>query len=152
MRRSLGRTGARRCSRAYEKADYSPATVELVEGHGTATKAGDAAEARVASRRSLGRPTRKAVSGVRLGSVKSQIGHTKAAAGSAGLIKVALALHHRILPPTLKVSKPNAEFGLEDGPLYINSEARPWIRGSEHPRRGSVSSFGFGGIELPRQR
>ncbi|MCH1571006.1 MAG: acyltransferase domain-containing protein, partial [Longimicrobiales bacterium] len=130
--------------RAYQKADYSPATVELVEAHGTATKAGDAAEARGLT--SVFGPAKEdSHAWCALGSVKSQIGHTKAAAGSAGLIKVALALHHRVLPPTLKVSKPNALLGLADGPLYINTEARPWIRGSDHPRRGSVSSFGFGG-------
>ncbi len=130
--------------RAYEHADYSPATVELVEAHGTATKAGDAAEARGLT--SVFGPANEAGRAwCALGSVKSQIGHTKAAAGSAGLIKVALALHHRVLPPTLKVSKPNSLLGLEDGPLYINTDTRPWIRGSDHPRRGSVSSFGFGG-------
>ncbi|MDX1495296.1 MAG: acyltransferase domain-containing protein, partial [Longimicrobiales bacterium] len=135
---------AKALKRAYEKADYSPATVELVEAHGTATKAGDAAEVRGLT--SVFAPENE--EGARwcaLGSVKSQIGHTKAAAGSAGLIKVALALHHKVLPPTLKVSRPNARLGLEDGPLYINTEARPWIRGSDHPRRASVSSFGFGG-------
>ena len=130
--------------RAYEKADYSPATVELVEAHGTATKAGDAAEARGLTS-VFGPENADGRAWCALGSVKSQIGHTKAAAGSAGLIKVALALHHRVLPPTLKVTKPNAQLGLDDGPLYINTEARPWIRGSDHPRRGSVSSFGFGG-------
>ena len=135
---------AKALRRAYEHADYSPATVELVEAHGTATKAGDAAEARGLT--SVFGPANEAGRAwCALGSVKSQIGHTKAAAGSAGLIKVALALHHRVLPPTLKVSRPNAQLGLEDGPLYINTETRPWIRGSSHPRRGSVSSFGFGG-------
>ena len=131
-------------SRAYEKADYSPATVELVEAHGTATKAGDAAE--VGGLTSVFGPANaEGRHWCALGSVKSQIGHTKAAAGSAGLIKVALALHHKILPPTLKVSNPNPKFDLADSPLYINTEARPWIRGSDHARRGSVSSFGFGG-------
>ena len=135
---------AKALRRAYEHADYSPATVELVEAHGTATKAGDAAEARGLTS-VFGPANEDGRAWCALGSVKSQIGHTKAAAGSAGLIKVALALHHRVLPPTLKVSKPNAQLGLDDGPLYINTEARPWIRGSDHPRRGSVSSFGFGG-------
>ena len=130
--------------RAYDKADYSPATVELVEAHGTATKAGDAAEARGLTS-VFGPANEEGRAWCALGSVKSQIGHTKAAAGSAGLIKVALALHHRVLPPTLKVSKPNSLLGLEDGPFYINTDTRPWIRGSDHPRRGSVSSFGFGG-------
>ena len=140
--RSEGQASALR--RAYEKADYGPATVELVEAHGTATKAGDAAEARGLTS-VFGSAREGETAWCALGSVKSQIGHTKAAAGSAGLIKVALALHHKILPPTLKVSKPNSALGGEDSPLYINTEARPWIRGSDFPRRGSVSSFGFGG-------
>jgi acyl transferase domain-containing protein/NADP-dependent 3-hydroxy acid dehydrogenase YdfG len=130
--------------RAYEKAGYSPATVELVEAHGTATKAGDAAEVRGLT--SVFGPTDEdGRQWCALGSVKSQIGHTKAAAGAAGLIKVALSLHHKVLPPTLKVERPNPSLGLEDGPLYINTQARPWIRGVDHPRRASVSSFGFGG-------
>jgi acyl transferase domain-containing protein/NADP-dependent 3-hydroxy acid dehydrogenase YdfG len=140
--RSEGQANALR--RAYDKADYSPATVELVEAHGTATKAGDAAE--VGGLTSVfGPANEEGKQWCALGSVKSQIGHTKAAAGAAGLIKVALALHHKVLPPTLKVSKPNEKLGMGEGPLYINTETRPWIRGSEHPRRGSVSSFGFGG-------
>ncbi|MDA0310489.1 MAG: SDR family NAD(P)-dependent oxidoreductase [Gemmatimonadetes bacterium] len=130
--------------RAYGKAGYGPETVELVEGHGTATKAGDVAE--VAGLMSVFAPSNpEGKAWCALGSVKSQIGHTKAAAGAAGLIKVALGLHHKILPPTLKVSRPNPKLGIEGGPLYINTQARPWIRGSDHPRRGSVSSFGFGG-------
>ena len=135
---------AKALRRAYDHAGYSPATVELVEAHGTATKAGDAAEVRGLT--SVFQPANpEGGAWCALGSVKSQIGHTKAAAGSAGLIKVALALHSKVLPPTLKVAKPNSQLGLDDGPLYVNTEARPWIRGSAHPRRGSVSSFGFGG-------
>ncbi len=135
---------AKALRRAYDHAGYSPATVELVEAHGTATKAGDAAEAR-GLRSVFGPANEEGRAWCALGSVKSQIGHTKAAAGSAGLIKTALALHHKVLPPTLKVSKPNTQLGLDDGPLYINTLTRPWIRGSAHPRRASVSSFGFGG-------
>ncbi|MEM7416267.1 MAG: SDR family NAD(P)-dependent oxidoreductase [Gemmatimonadota bacterium] len=130
--------------RAYDRAGYSPSTVELVEAHGTATKAGDAAEARGLTS-VFGPANEDGGAWCALGSVKSQIGHTKAAAGSAGLIKIALALHHKVLPPTLKVSKPNAQIGMDDSPLYINTQTRPWIRGSDHPRRASVSSFGFGG-------
>ncbi|MEM7204848.1 MAG: beta-ketoacyl synthase N-terminal-like domain-containing protein, partial [Planctomycetota bacterium] len=135
---------AKALARAYDRAGYSPATVELVEAHGTGTKAGDAAEARGLTS-VFGPANPEGRAWCALGSVKSQIGHTKAAAGSAGLIKVALALHHKVLPPTLKVQRPNAQLGLDDGPLYINTIARPWVRSSEHPRRGSVSSFGFGG-------
>jgi acyl transferase domain-containing protein len=77
--------------------------------------------------------------------VKSQIGHTKAAAGAAGLIKAVLALHHKVLPPTIKVTRPNPALGLDGSPFYVNTRARPWIRGPSHPRRAGVSAFGFGG-------
>ena len=80
-----------------------------------------------------------------LGSVKTQIGHTKAAAGAAGLIKAVMALHHKVLPPTIKIDKPNPKLDLEQSPFYLNTRTRPWMRGSDHERRGSVSSFGFGG-------
>ena len=56
-----------------------------------------------------------------------------------------LALHHKVLPPTIKVERPNPNLAVEDSPFYLNTEARPWMRDSSHPRRASVSSFGFGG-------
>ena len=77
------------------------------------------------------------------------IGHTKATAGVAGLVKAALALHHRVLPPTIGVTEPNPEARFDESPFYVNSEARPWIRGAEpHPRRAGVSAFGFGGTDF----
>src|SRR4029077_9619573 len=75
----------------------------------------------------------------------SQIGHTKAAAGSAGLIKAALALHHKVLPPTTKVERPIERLGEGRSPFYLNTEARPWLSQAGHPRRAAVSAFGFGG-------
>jgi acyl transferase domain-containing protein/NADP-dependent 3-hydroxy acid dehydrogenase YdfG len=136
---------------AYQAAGYGPETVELVEAHGTGTGAGDAAE--FAALRAVfdasGRPDRQWCA---LGSVKSQIGHTKAAAGASGLLKAVLALHHKVLPPTIKVERPNPALELESSPFYLNTEARPWIRPAEpelgHPRRASVSSFGFGGTNF----
>ena len=127
------------------QAGYGPETVELVEAHGTGTKAGDAAEfegLKLAFDAS-GRDDRQWCA---LGTVKSQIGHTKAAAGAAGLFKMVMALNHRVLPPTIKIETPNPKLGVERSPFYLNTTARPWIRGSAHPRRASVSSsFGFGG-------
>jgi malonyl CoA-acyl carrier protein transacylase len=77
------------------------------------------------------------------------IGHTKCAAGVAGLVKVALALHHRVLPPTLNVDKPSPKAFKPDSPFYVNTEARPWIsRPDGTPRRAGVSSFGFGGTNF----
>ena len=76
------------------------------------------------------------------------IGHTKGCAGIASLIKVALSLHHKVLPPTLGVNKPTAaELWEGDSPAYLNTELRPWV-GSDHPRRAAVSSFGFGGTNF----
>ena len=82
----------------------------------------------------------------RIGTVKSMISHTIPAAGVAGLIKTALALHHRVLPPTLACDQPNPELELERTPFYINTETRPWIHGGSEPRRAGINAFGFGGI------
>ncbi|BBY59783.1 type I polyketide synthase [Mycolicibacterium sarraceniae] len=136
--RSEGQAKALR--RAYERAGYDPSTVELVEAHGTATKAGDVAE--FAGLKSVFTDSSARIA---LGSVKSQIGHTKAAAGAAGLIKAVLALQHSTLPGTLKVDRPNPSMGIEESPFYVNAQTRPWVRKSDQPRRASVSSFGFGG-------
>ncbi len=135
---------AKALRRAYEVAGYGPESVELIEAHGTATRAGDAAEFEALDTvfEQTGRKDRQWCA---LGSVKSQIGHTKAAAGAAGLFKVIMALHHKVLPPTIKVERPNPKLALEKSPFYINTRARPWLREGSHPRRGSVSSFGFGG-------
>ncbi len=129
--------------RAYASAGISPATIDLVEAHGTGTAVGDATEA--AALTEVFRAARPEGSWCALGSVKSQIGHTKAAAGAAGLIKLALALHRRVLPPTIKVTEPLAEVAPGASPFYINSVKRPWLARPEHPRRGAVSAFGFGG-------
>ena len=77
------------------------------------------------------------------------IGHTKATAGVAGLMKAALALHHRVLPPTIGVSEPNPKADFPASPFYVNTEARPWLTGgAPHPRRAGVSAFGFGGTDF----
>jgi acyl transferase domain-containing protein len=139
---SAGQSQALR--RTYELAGYGPETVELMEAHGTGTKAGDAAEFEGLRQvfDESGRPDRQWCA---LGSVKSQIGHTKAAAGAAGLFKSVMALHHKVFPPTIKVTAPNPNLRLPETPFYLSTELRPWIRDSRHPRRASVSSFGFGG-------
>ncbi|WP_405596980.1 SDR family NAD(P)-dependent oxidoreductase [Streptomyces sp. NBC_01410] len=133
--------------RAYEDADCSPASIELFEAHGTGTAVGDATELSALSAVvSDGNESRQYAA---VGSVKSQIGHTKAAAGAAGLIKLALALHHKVLPPTINVDEPNPAIDFDSGPFYVNTEARPWIRDPERPkRRAAISSFGFGGTNF----
>ena len=131
---------AKALRQAYGLADVSPETIELVEAHGTGTKVGDATE--LAALTEVYRAARPDGTWCALGSVKSQIGHTKAAAGAAGLIKAALALHHKVLPPTAKVTNPVTG---DDSPFYVNTEARPWLARAGHPRRAAVSAFGFGG-------
>ena len=132
---------AKALRRAYREADVDPATVEMVEGHGTGTKVGDATEVGALTSVFGGDgAARRCV----LGSVKSQIGHTKAAAGVAGLIKAVFALKNKVLPPSLKVRNPLDVLG-QDSPFYILPHAKPWIANGRHPRRAGVSAFGFGG-------
>ncbi|MDZ8226338.1 polyketide synthase [Nostoc sp. ChiVER01] len=130
--------------RAYEDAGFSPATVGLMEAHGTGTMAGDPTE--FGSLKDFFDVHDDKKQHIALGSVKSQIGHTKAAAGAASLIKTALALHHKVLPPTINITEPNPKLSIKTSSFYLNTETRPWIRPEgEAPRRAGVSSFGFGG-------
>lgn len=133
--------------RAYAKARVSPATVGLIEAHATGTTVGDRIEIE-----SLSQVFQDAEAWSRccaIGSIKSMIGHTKAAAGLASLMKATLALHHKVLPPTLGVAKPNSGLLLPDTPFYVNTEARPWLDTTENqPRRAGVSAFGFGGTNF----
>ncbi len=128
--------------RAYDDAGFAPESIGLVEAHGTGTMAGDPTE--FSSLREFFSQDKK--QHIALGSVKSQIGHTKAAAGAASIIKTALALHHKILPPTINITEPNPKLNIKNSAFYLNTETRPWIRAEgEPPRRAGVSSFGFGG-------
>jgi polyketide-type polyunsaturated fatty acid synthase PfaA len=133
--------------RAYQNAGFDPASIGLIEAHGTGTVAGDTTEFEALKQFfSEYKVDRQSIA---LGSIKSQIGHTKAAAGAASVIKVALALHHKILPPTINVETPNPKLALDHSPFYLNTKARPWIRSPEKgPRRAGVSSFGFGGTNF----
>jgi acyl transferase domain-containing protein len=131
-------------SRAYDATDISPDSIELVEAHGTGTPLGDVTEVQalmnVFGEKKGNRPS------CALGTVKSMIGHLIPASGMAGLIKTALALYHKVLPPTL-CEKLNPALELDRTPFYINTETRPWIHGNrDYPRRASVNAFGFGGI------
>jgi acyl transferase domain-containing protein/NAD(P)-dependent dehydrogenase (short-subunit alcohol dehydrogenase family)/NAD(P)H-dependent flavin oxidoreductase YrpB (nitropropane dioxygenase family) len=132
-------------TRAYEAAGISPATVGLIEAHGTGTAAGDLAEVEALKQVFAAAPTQSCA----IGSVKSMIGHTKCAAGAAGLAKAAIALHEKTLPPTMHVQKPNPKLDFEHSPFYVNTEARPWMaRADGEPRRAGVSAFGFGGTNF----
>ena len=138
---------AKALRRAYAKAGFSPATVGLVEAHGTGTVAGDGAEVQALTQ--VFSEFEAERQGCAIGSVKSMIGHTKCSAGAAGLIKTALALHHKVLPPTLGVEKPNPRARFPETPFFVNTEARPWLaNASGNPRRAGVSAFGFGGTNF----
>jgi malonyl CoA-acyl carrier protein transacylase/NAD(P)-dependent dehydrogenase (short-subunit alcohol dehydrogenase family) len=142
----------RAIERAWKSAGHSPAQVGLMEAHGTGTVVGDRTE--LDSMTDVLRDAGAVPGTVTLGSVKSQIGHTKCAAGIAALIKVCLALHHRALPPTLHIQAPNSSFDAETSPFIFRETAAPWAPrpvgtdGSVLPRIGALSSFGFGGTNF----
>ncbi|GGQ26567.1 type I polyketide synthase [Shewanella litoralis] len=138
---------AKALKRAYDDAGFAPHTVGLIEAHGTGTAAGDVAEFN--GLKSVFAEDNDTFQHIALGSVKSQVGHTKSTAGTAGLIKAALALHHKVLPPTINVSEPHPKLGITDSPFYLNTETRPWLpRADDTPRRAGISSFGFGGTNF----
>lgn len=138
--------GQVRCLKtAYEVAGVDPSTVELVEAHGTGTKVGDGIEVKALAEVYRESAEPNAGRWCAVGSVKSQIGHAKAAAGVAGLIKAALSLHHKVIPPTIKVENPAEEIAVSDSPFYVPTQPRPWPNNPDHPRRAAVSAFGFGG-------
>ncbi|MCB1016365.1 MAG: acyltransferase domain-containing protein, partial [Acidimicrobiales bacterium] len=130
--------------RAWRDAGVDPATVGLVEAHGTATPVGDEAELTTLGR-FFGPADGRGPAGGRavVGSVKSMIGHTMPAAGAAALIKAALAVHHGVLPPTLHVDEPHE--ALAATRFATLGAAEPWGEG-DGPRRAGVNAFGFGGI------
>jgi acyl transferase domain-containing protein/NAD(P)H-dependent flavin oxidoreductase YrpB (nitropropane dioxygenase family)/NAD(P)-dependent dehydrogenase (short-subunit alcohol dehydrogenase family)/acyl carrier protein len=148
--RSLGLTaprpeGQRRTlERAYRMAGISPAEVGLVEAHGTGTVVGDRTELTVLTE--LFTEAGSPIGGCTLGSVKSQIGHTKCAAGIAGLIKAACAVHTGVRPPTAALRDPNPYWDRSTSPFSFDAVARPWI--SSTRRIAGVSAFGFGGTNF----
>ena len=149
--RSLGLTaprpeGQRRAlDRAYTLAGVSPAEVGLVEAHGTGTVVGDRTE--LATLTEVFTAAGADPGSCALGSVKSQIGHTKCAAGLAGLIKAARALHAGVRPPTLHVSAPNQYWDAGASPFFFDGAARPWLAPAGE-RVAGVSAFGFGGTNF----
>jgi acyl transferase domain-containing protein/NAD(P)-dependent dehydrogenase (short-subunit alcohol dehydrogenase family)/acyl carrier protein len=132
--------------RAWENAGLSPADVTYIEGHGTSTKVGDVVE--VTSMIDVLAPFHLPTHSVPIGSVKSNIGHLKAAAGAAGLLKTILALHHKTLPPSVHCEHPSPDIDFAKSPLYVNTELRPWETRNHAVRRAGVSAFGFGGTNF----
>lgn len=123
---------------------HDPGSIALIEAHGTGTVAGDRSEMEALDI-VFGRNSHECA----VGSVKSNIGHTKAVAGLAGIIKGILALENRILPPTMGVDRPNSRVDFKKSSFYLNTEPRPWFASDPgKPRRCGVSSFGFGGTNF----
>ncbi|MFI1914029.1 beta-ketoacyl synthase N-terminal-like domain-containing protein [Nocardia sp. NPDC020380] len=133
--------------RAYADAECSPADVELIEAHATGTAVGDKTE--LTALKELLADASSEARFAALGSVKSQIGHTKGAAGTASVMKLALALHQKVLPGTINVEAPNSEIAAETAPFYVNTRTRPWILDPQRPvRRAAASAMGFGGTNF----
>ncbi|MFJ5035670.1 SDR family NAD(P)-dependent oxidoreductase [Streptomyces sp. NPDC088560] len=149
--RALGLTaprpeGQRRAlDRAYAMAGITPDEVGLVEAHGTGTVVGDRTELQTLTNLFTDAGARPGATV--LGSVKSQIGHTKCTAGMAGLIKTALALHHGVKPPTINLRRPNAAWDPDSSPFAFHTEASPWAAPPQE-RIAGVSAFGFGGTNF----
>jgi enediyne polyketide synthase len=129
-------------SRAYRLAGFDIGTVSYLEGHGTGTAVGDAAELRAFTE--ARRAARADAPAAAIGSVKGNIGHTKAAAGVAGLIKATMAVYHQVIPPATSHGVPHPELTGDQPALRVPLTAEPWPDGQ--PVRAGVSSMGFGGI------
>ncbi|GEM_PF-84422 len=129
-----------------EPSGIDPLSVGLIEAHGTSTAVGDKTELIVLDR--YFRDAGAAPGSVGIGSIKSQIGHLKAAAGAAGMIKAILSLYHRTLPRTINVREPNTSIDWETSPLFLLAEAGPWAPPNGRLRRAGVSAFGFGGTNF----
>jgi len=132
--------------RGWQNAELSPATATLFEGHGTSTRVGDVVEAQSLVDVLSGSQLPKG--SIALGSVKSNFGHLKGAAGAAGILKAVLALHDKALPPSLHCETPSPDIDFAHSPLYVNTELRPWTVPGDTPRRAAVSAFGFGGTNF----
>jgi acyl transferase domain-containing protein/acyl carrier protein/nucleoside-diphosphate-sugar epimerase len=132
--------------RAWRTAGLSPATAGLIEGHGTSTRVGDQVEVQALSEvlRGAGAPA----GSIALGSVKSNIGHLKAAAGAAGVLKTVLALDHKLVPPSINCEHPSRDIDFAGSPLRVVTELREWEAPPGDVRRAGVSAFGFGGTNF----
>jgi len=129
-------------SMALKKANLNVNDVQYIEAHGTSTIIGDAVELQILNDVFKERNRDKKLA---VGSVKSQIGHLKSAAGIASIIKTSLSLYNRLLPPTANVEILNPKINWELSPVFVNTEANEWKVGINEVRRAGVSAFGFGG-------
>jgi malonyl CoA-acyl carrier protein transacylase len=136
--------------RAYEDAGIDPYTVGYLEAHGTSTPVGDPVELQSVEEafRTLNRDAKAQPGSIAVGSVKSNMGHLKSAAGAVGMLKAALALKHGILPPSINVRELNPRIEWATSPFKVQTQRAKWPRPAEGVRRAAVSSFGFGGTNF----
>ncbi|MGH2480710.1 MAG: ketoacyl-synthetase C-terminal extension domain-containing protein, partial [Ktedonobacteraceae bacterium] len=127
---------------AMANAGVEPESISYIEAHGTATELGDAVE--VAAMIKAFRASTQKKGFCAIGSIKPNTGHLDRASGVTGLMKTALALQHRLLPPSLNFEEPNPDLDLENSPFFVNTVLTPWPD-TILPRRASVNSFGVGG-------
>ena len=132
--------------RAWRNAGLSPAECTLVEGHGTSTSVGDAVELKSLMEGFSGAQLPRG--SIALGSVKSNFGHLKGAAGAAGMLKATLALHDKVLPPSINFERPNPNVDWTASPFAVNTELRDWDIAAGRSRVAGVSAFGFGGTNF----
>ena len=132
--------------RAWQVAGVDPVQATYIEAHGTSTRVGDATE--LASLTDVFRKAGAANRSIALGSVKSNIGHLKGAAGAAGLFKAVLSLHEKVLVPSLHFEHPNESVDWDDIPFRVNTELRQWPAPDGGVRCAGVSAFGFGGTNF----
>jgi len=128
---------------ALDHAGVDARSIGFVEAHGTGTSLGDPIE--VAALTRAYRDDTADVAYCGLGSLKGNLGHMVAAAGAAGLVKAALALHHGVIPRTLHYRRPNPQIDFGSSPFHVVADNTPWPRDAAAPRRAAVSSFGVGG-------
>jgi acyl transferase domain-containing protein len=128
---------------ALSVAGVSPETITYVEAHGTGTSLGDPIEVDALTQVFRSATDKRGYCAI--GSIKSNIGHLDAAAGTTGLIKAVLALEHKLLPPSLHFEEANPQIDFANGPFYVNNSLREWRSNGASPRRAGVSSFGIGG-------
>ena len=132
--------------RAWRNAGVPPETASLVEGHGTSTPVGDVVEHQ--SMAEVFGASGASPGSIALGSVKSNIGHLKGAAGAAGMFKTVMSLHEKVIPPSLNFRSPNPNIDFSRSPFRVNTELREWERPEAGVRRAGVSAFGFGGTNF----
>ncbi|MHA2250886.1 MAG: SDR family NAD(P)-dependent oxidoreductase [Candidatus Kariarchaeaceae archaeon] len=132
--------------RAFAASGIQPKDIQLVEAHGTSTSVGDLVEFNTIDKTFKENDVKP--HSILIGSIKSQIGHLKSAAGAAAIIKATLAIQHKIFPPSINFETPNPNIDWENSPFEVNTTAKKWEVNDGIIRRAGVSSFGFGGTNF----